>query len=71
MTVDVKFETTEQTSELGPKFLSTVQPQLKMRRNNPFRNPVIRKPDEQNVRVVSRYRTQRFLITSSIPLKNF
>ena len=55
MTVDINFETTEPTSESGPKFRASVQPQLKIRRNNPFRSPVIRKPQEQNERVVSRY----------------
>ena len=55
VTVDIKFEPTEPTSESAPQFRTSVQPQLKIRRSNPFRSPVIKKPQTQSEQVVSRY----------------
>ena len=55
MTVDVKFELTEPSSESAPQFQTSVQPQLKIKRNNPFRSPLVRKPQAQSEQVVSRY----------------
>ncbi|XP_028398743.1 exonuclease 1-like isoform X2 [Dendronephthya gigantea] len=54
VTVDVNFEATESRSEVAPK-IRIQQPQLKIKRNNPFRSPVVRKSEARTEQVVSRF----------------
>ena len=57
ITVDVKFEINESETSVEPgrQIWTEAQPKLKIQRNNPFRSPVIRKPQAQKETVVSRY----------------